>query len=65
MTRLSDRQREVLHYVAQGLRNKDIADRMFITADTVKQHLSDIAFRLGTTGRAHAVAEAMRRGLLT
>lgn len=62
--RLSRRRLQIVHLVAAGLSNEQIAVRLHITANTVKSLLS-LAFQdLGATNRAHLVAIAMRAGLL-
>lgn len=53
---LSPREREVLHLVAEGLLNKQIARRLGITTATVKSHLTHVYARLGVDGRAGAAA---------
>lgn len=61
---LSEREREVLAAVANGLRNKEIADELGITERTVKAHLASIFNKLGATSRAEAIAKAMSAGIL-
>jgi DNA-binding CsgD family transcriptional regulator len=61
---LSEREREVLRLVAEGLPNKAIARRLFISANTVNFHLTSVFRKLGVDTRAHAVAVAARHGLL-
>lgn len=61
---LSDRELEVLAAVADGLRNKEIADELGITERTVKAHLASIFNKLGATSRAEAIARAMSAGIL-
>lgn len=63
--RLTDREREILRLLADGLSNRAIAARLHITERTVKYHVSEILGRLGAESRAQAVAIAQRRGLLT
>jgi LuxR family maltose regulon positive regulatory protein len=53
---LSPREREVLALVSQGLRNRDIAQRLFISEVTVKVHVRNIMKKLGARSRAHAVS---------
>jgi ATP/maltotriose-dependent transcriptional regulator MalT len=53
---LSERETEVLGLVAQGLRNQDIAERLFISEVTVKAHMRSIMRKLGARSRTHAVA---------
>jgi len=55
---LSDREEEVLRLVAQGLRNQDIAQRLFISDVTVKAHMRNIMKKLGARSRTHAVSLA-------
>ncbi|MCL5036404.1 MAG: response regulator transcription factor [Chloroflexi bacterium] len=62
LRQLSDREIEVLQSVAEGLTNKEIADKLFISEKTVKAHLRSIFRKLEVGDRAHAVAYAMRRG---
>lgn len=63
-TALSERERTVLHKVADGRSTKQIARELGITERTVKFHVSSIMNKLGAENRAQAVAEAARRGLL-
>jgi DNA-binding NarL/FixJ family response regulator len=55
---------EVLGLVADGLRNTDIAERLFLSTRTVDHHVSPIRRKLGARTRGEAVAAAGRRGLL-
>jgi LuxR family maltose regulon positive regulatory protein len=61
---LSKREQEILRYVAAGLTNQEIADRMFISVNTVKTHLKHIFSKVGATSRAQAIARAYALGLL-
>jgi LuxR family maltose regulon positive regulatory protein len=61
---LSPREIEVLRLVATGATNPQIAQRLFITVDTVKKHLSNIFGKLGVKNRTQAVARARELGLL-
>jgi DNA-binding NarL/FixJ family response regulator len=61
---LSDREREVLRLVAEGLPTKQIARSLSITERTVKFHVNSIFHKLGAENRAQAVALAAQRGLL-
>ncbi len=61
--RLTPRQVEVLYLVSQGLSNKEIAKKMGITVETVKQHLQAIYTVLGATSRMRAVVIARRLGI--
>src|SRR6266487_1073282 len=61
---LTAREVEVLQLLAFGHTNKDIADQLFISPDTVKTHLEHIFEELGAADRTAAVAEALRRRLI-
>jgi two-component system nitrate/nitrite response regulator NarL len=61
---LSDRERQTLKLVAEGLTAPDIGRRLHLSTGTVKTHLGHLYEKLGVSDRAAAVAEAMRRGLL-
>lgn len=62
--RLTPREREILALLAEGLANREIAERLSIAERTVKFHVSEILGRLEASNRAHAVALAKERGLL-
>jgi DNA-binding NarL/FixJ family response regulator len=61
---LTPREVEVLSFVAQGLANKDIAERLGTASGTVKMHVQRILEKLGAADRTHAVTIAIRRGIL-
>jgi DNA-binding NarL/FixJ family response regulator len=61
---LTDREIEVLSHIAGGNRNRDIAERLFISEETVKVHIKHIMEKLGATDRTQAVAIAVRRGII-
>jgi DNA-binding NarL/FixJ family response regulator len=61
---MSERERQVLRLVAQGLDTKEIAERMCYSQRTVKTILHDITNRFQLRNRSHAVAYAMREGLI-
>lgn len=61
---LSRREREVLALVAEGLNNRAIAERLFISENTVKNHVRNIHEKLGVHTRMEAVVRAVREGLL-
>jgi DNA-binding NarL/FixJ family response regulator len=61
---LTDRERQVLELLAQGLPNKTIAQRLAISEHTVKFHVGSVLAKLGAASRTEAVATALRRGLL-
>lgn len=54
----------MLGLVAQGLTNREIAERLFITVGTVKTHVHNICGKLGVQGRTRAAARARELGLL-
>jgi len=60
---LSEREREVLAMVAEGLPNKLIARRLSISEKTVKSHLTNVFRRIGVTDRTQAALWAQRHGL--
>lgn len=62
---LTPRETEVLHLIAQGLTNQEIADKLFISYETVKVHARNIYQKLDVGGRTQAVARARGLGLLT
>ncbi len=61
---LSPREGEVLQLVAQGATNKEIADALFISENTVKTHLRNIMEKLHLVNRSQAAAYAVKRGLV-
>jgi DNA-binding NarL/FixJ family response regulator len=61
---LTRREIEVLRLVAEGLNNRTIAERLFVSDHTVHRHLTNILNKLDVSTRAAAVAQAARRGLL-
>ena len=63
-TRLSPRETDVLKLVARGATNREIADSLFISENTVKTHLSNIMEKLHLANRSQAAAYAVRRGLV-
>jgi DNA-binding NarL/FixJ family response regulator len=60
LARLSDREREVLALLAEGLRNREIADRLVISEPTVKTHVRHVLEKLRIRNRAEAAAFAAR-----
>jgi len=60
---LTDREREVLDLLTQGFTNRQIAEALLITPNTVKKHVDHILQKLGVKNRAGAVSVAMRGGL--
>jgi DNA-binding NarL/FixJ family response regulator len=61
---LTAREIDVLRHIAGGNRNRDIADRLFISEETVKVHIKHIMEKLGASDRTQAVAIAVRRGII-
>jgi DNA-binding NarL/FixJ family response regulator len=62
---LSDREIEVLSRVGHGLSNKEIADVLSISPNTVKNHVNNIMTKLHAGDRTHAVTIAVQRGIIT
>src|SRR5262245_48321399 len=62
---MTQRERQVLSLLGEGLSNRSIAERLGISEHTVKFHLAAIYGKLGATTRAEAVRRAFRRGMLT
>lgn len=60
---LTERERDILRLVAQGLSNKEIATRLFLTENTVKTHVRHILEKLQLRSRTEAAAYALRAGL--
>ena len=61
---LSERQHEILRWVAEGLSNREIGELLNITPNTVRDHLSELMRRLEVSNRASAVSTAFQLGLL-
>ncbi len=61
---LSERERQVLEMIAEGLSAPEIGRRLYLSPATIKRHLQNLYEKLNVSDRAAAVAEAMRRGLL-
>jgi DNA-binding NarL/FixJ family response regulator len=62
---LTARELGVLRFVRDGYRNKQIADRLAISENTVNFHVKNLMMKLGANDRTHAVTIAQRRGLLS
>jgi DNA-binding NarL/FixJ family response regulator len=58
------REIEVLQLVADGLVNREIGERLFLSEETVKSHVRHLLAKLQARSRAHAVAVGFRRGLI-
>src|SRR5262249_57684408 len=61
---LTEREIDVLRQVAAGNANKIIADHLEISEETVKAHMRKILSKLGANDRTHAVAIALKRGII-
>lgn len=61
---LTEREVVVLSHIAEGNRNRDIAEKLFISEETVKVHIKHIMDKLGASDRTQAVAIALRRGII-
>jgi two-component system response regulator DegU len=61
---LTPRELLVLRYVAAGLRNREVAEALDVSEQTIKNHLSSILHKLGVPNRTHAVTFAVRQGWL-
>ncbi len=64
-TSLTSREKEILALLANGARNKDIADTLFISERTVKVHVTSLMRKLDANTRTEAVAKAIQRGLIS
>jgi NarL family two-component system response regulator LiaR len=61
---LTEREREVLSHMLGGLNNREIGEVLVISSSTVKNHVSSILSKLGTTSRTHAVALAIEHNIV-
>ena len=62
---LTARETEVLRRLAQGLSNKEIAEALSISEETVKTHVSNVLAKLDAENRAQAIVQALKRGLVS
>ncbi|MEQ9303143.1 MAG: LuxR C-terminal-related transcriptional regulator [Marinoscillum sp.] len=62
--KLSDRELEVLDLLATGLSNQEIADKLFVSLNTVKTHLSNLYQKLSVTRRTQAIQKARELSIL-
>jgi DNA-binding NarL/FixJ family response regulator len=60
---LTSREREILDLIAQGHRNAKIAARLFVSPNTVRNHITHIFAKLQVTDRAQAIIRARKAGL--
>jgi DNA-binding NarL/FixJ family response regulator len=63
--RLTARERQVLQLLSEGLRPGEIADRLYLSIKTVKNHLTSVYNKLGVETGAQAVVEAYQRGIVS
>ena len=61
---LSDREKQIVQHVAQGFRNKEIAEKLFISEQTVKNHLHNIFDKLGISDRLELALYAIHHRLI-
>lgn len=64
LQKLTQREQEVLGYIVQGLTNKEIATQLYLSPDTVKNHVVHIIQKLGVSDRTQAAVMAVRQGLI-
>ena len=60
---LTKRELQILHLVARGQRNKEVATSLLIAEETVRMHLKNIFGKLAAHDRTHAVTTALQRGI--
>jgi DNA-binding NarL/FixJ family response regulator len=60
---LTGREREILHHIARGYNNKEIADRLYLSPKTVRNHISNIFAKIEVADRAQAIVRAREAGL--
>jgi DNA-binding NarL/FixJ family response regulator len=60
---LSNREREIVALVAQGYRNREMAEKLFISEQTVKNHLHNVFDKLGVSDRLELALYAIHKGL--
>jgi DNA-binding NarL/FixJ family response regulator len=58
------REIEVLQLISEGLVNREIGERLFLSEETIKSHVRHLLVKLQARSRAHAVAVGFRRGLI-
>ena len=61
---LTDREREILVFLANGVSNRQMADRIFVSENTVKFHLKNIYSKLAVSNRLQAVTTARHLGIV-
>jgi len=61
---LSKREREIMDLLAQGLTGEQVAERLFLSSETVKTHIRNAMTKLEASTRVHAIAIALREGFI-
>jgi len=64
LSHLSDREREILVWMARGLSNRELATKLFVSETTVKTHVSSVLSKLGLSSRVQAVVVAYEAGVV-
>lgn len=64
-TELSEREREIVDLVAEGMTNGEIAGALFLSENTIRKHIQRACRRTGTRGRCHLLAVTLRSELLS
>ena len=64
LAHLSEREREILVWMARGLSNRDLATKLFVSETTVKTHVSSVLSKLGLSSRVQAVVVAYEAGVV-
>jgi DNA-binding NarL/FixJ family response regulator len=64
LSQLSEREREILVWMARGLSNRDLASKLFVSETTVKTHVSSVLSKLGLSSRVQAVVVAYEAGVV-
>jgi ATP/maltotriose-dependent transcriptional regulator MalT len=62
---LTERELEILHLIAEGMTNRQIAEKLFLSVGTVKWHINQICTTLHAQNRVHALARARELNLLS
>ena len=64
-SQLTDRERDVLRLMADGLSNREIAEALVVSTETIKTHVSSIFRKMHVSDRAQAVSQGLRTGIIT